>query len=133
MWLVKKLTALIGGKFVFSKKSLIRFALKYECCNFNQSEHLFVAGHMIYKLAYISYRRQPPMTILFYFKAILAGRSKHGVIVFCKNEPLQRFLSVHFLAVLFFIWQSHFKLLYWLKWTRPRKKDLLHIQYWFFV
>ena len=33
------LSALIGGKFIFSKKSFTRFALQSECCNFNQWEH----------------------------------------------------------------------------------------------
>ena len=29
-------SALIGGKFIFKKKSFTRFALQSECCNFNQ-------------------------------------------------------------------------------------------------
>ena len=39
--LLKKTSALIGGKFIFSKKkkkSFTKFALRSECCNFNQWE-----------------------------------------------------------------------------------------------
>ena len=36
--LLKNLSALIGGKFIFQKKSFTRFALQSECCNFNQWE-----------------------------------------------------------------------------------------------
>ena len=38
-YFLKLLSALIGGKFIFTKKSFTRFSLQSECSNFNQWEH----------------------------------------------------------------------------------------------
>ena len=35
-YFLKLLSALIGGKFIFTKKSFTRFSLQSECSNFNQ-------------------------------------------------------------------------------------------------
>ena len=38
-YFLKLLSALIGEKFIFTKKSFTRFSLQSECSNFNQWEH----------------------------------------------------------------------------------------------
>ena len=56
MWSVKNLSALIRGKFVFSKRSFTRFALQSKCCNFNQWElTIYNRSHNL------AYRQQPPL------------------------------------------------------------------------
>ena len=53
------LSALIGGKYFFSKKSFARFALQSECCNFNQLV-TWSTTWLILK----SYRQQPPISAM---------------------------------------------------------------------
>ena len=39
-------SALIGGKFIFQKKSFTRFALQCKCCNFNQCTEVRFASFL---------------------------------------------------------------------------------------
>ena len=53
--LLKNSSALIGGKFIFQKKSFTRFALQSECCNFNQwEEWIYNRSHDLQPSLYLN-------------------------------------------------------------------------------